>query len=169
MQLYRWQGKTRNFGDELNTLIWPRLLPDFFDDDPAEVFLGIGSILDARHAADAVKLAAGAGYGGYEPLPALDASWVIHWVRGPRTARLLGLPESRGLGDPAMLLPQAGWGGGTRGEPAAAPTPTLPRFAGEGALNSLSREAGEGWGGLSSPPGSRRGRSRTGSGRRRRA
>ncbi len=147
MQLYRWQGKTRNFGDELNTLIWPRLLPDFFDDDPAEVFLGIGSILDARHAADAVKLAAGAGYGGYEPLPALDASWVIHWVRGPRTARLLGLPESRGLGDPAMLLPQAGWGGGTRGEPAAAPTPTLPRFAGEGALNSLSREAGEGWGG----------------------
>jgi NADH dehydrogenase [ubiquinone] 1 alpha subcomplex assembly factor 7 len=27
------------------------------------------------------------------------------------------------------------------------PTPTLPRFAGEGALNSLSRGAGEGWGG----------------------
>ena len=27
------------------------------------------------------------------------------------------------------------------------PTPTLPRFAGEGTLISLSREAGEGWGG----------------------
>jgi hypothetical protein len=27
------------------------------------------------------------------------------------------------------------------------PTPTLPRCAGEGALNSLSRAAGEGWGG----------------------
>jgi len=27
------------------------------------------------------------------------------------------------------------------------PTPILPRFAGEGALNSLSRVAGEGWGG----------------------
>jgi succinoglycan biosynthesis protein ExoV len=47
MLLYRWQGKARNFGDELNLLIWPRLLPDFFDADPAEMFLGIGSILDA--------------------------------------------------------------------------------------------------------------------------
>ena len=107
MQLYRWRGATRNFGDELNTLLWPRLLPGFFDDDPAEQFLGIGSVLDARHDTDVVKLVAGAGYGGYQAPPTLDASWFIHWVRGPRTARRLGLPEARGLGDPAMLLPQA--------------------------------------------------------------
>ena len=62
----------------------------------------------------AVKVVAGAGYGGYEPLPALDASWVIHWVRGPRTAHLLGLPDSLGLGDPAMLL-HVGARTGTRG------------------------------------------------------
>lgn len=109
MLLYRWQGAARNFGDELNTLLWPRLLPDFFDDDPAELFLGIGSVLDARHARGAVKLVAGAGYGGYQPLPVLDASWVIHWVRGPRTAWQLALPAACGLGDPAMLLPHAGW------------------------------------------------------------
>jgi succinoglycan biosynthesis protein ExoV len=109
MQLFFWRGKARNFGDELNTLIWPRLLSNFFDDDPAEVFLGIGSILEAGHAACALKVAAGAGYGGYAPAPTLDASWVVHWVRGPRTARRLGLPESYGLGDPAMLLPQAIW------------------------------------------------------------
>jgi Polysaccharide pyruvyl transferase len=107
MQLYRWCGATRNFGDELNTLLWPRLLPGFFDDDPAELFLGIGSVLDARHSATAIKLVAGAGYGGYQPLPLLDASWVIHWVRGPRTAGLLGLPAACGLGDPAMLLTEA--------------------------------------------------------------
>ena len=35
---------------------------------------------------------------------------MIHWVRGPRTARQLGLDTAYGLGDPAMLLPQAGWG-----------------------------------------------------------
>ncbi len=104
VRLYRWQGAVRNFGDELNTLLWPRLLPNFFDDDPTELFLGIGSVLDARHDATAVKVVAGAGYGGYQALPALDASWVVHWVRGPRTARLLGLPEAYGLGDPAMLL-----------------------------------------------------------------
>ncbi len=107
MRLYCWRGATRNFGDELNTLLWPRLLPAFFDDDPAALFLGIGSVLDTRHAQDAVKLVAGAGYGGYQPLPELDARWVVHWVRGPRTARLLGLPEGLGLGDPAMLLPDS--------------------------------------------------------------
>ena len=104
VQLYYWRGEARNFGDELNVLLWPRLLPDFFDENPAELFLGIGSVLDARHAPDAVKLVAGAGYGGYERAPTLDATWVVHWVRGPDTARLLGLPEECGLGDPAMLI-----------------------------------------------------------------
>ncbi len=115
MQLYRWQGAARNFGDELNTLIWPRLLPDFFDERATELFLGIGSVLDARHPPHPLKVVAGAGYGGYESPPALDESWAIHWVRGPRTARYLGLPESMGLGDPAMLLRHAGWGVNTGG------------------------------------------------------
>ena len=109
MKLYYWRGATRNFGDELNTLLWPHLLPGLFDDDPTTLFLGIGSVLDARHPPDSVKLVAGAGYGGYQKPTALDATWVIHWVRGPRTARLLGLPAARGLGDPATLLPLAGW------------------------------------------------------------
>jgi succinoglycan biosynthesis protein ExoV len=104
VRLYRWQGAVRNFGDELNTVLWPRLLPNFFDDDPAELFLGIGSVFDARHDAAAVKVVAGAGYGGYQAPPVLDANWIVHWVRGPRTARLLGLTEACGLGDPAMLL-----------------------------------------------------------------
>jgi succinoglycan biosynthesis protein ExoV len=105
VQLYHWRGAARNFGDELNTLLWPRLLPGFFDDDPAERFLGIGSVLDARHDAGAVKLVAGTGYGGYRAPPTLDTNWIIHWVRGPLTARQLSLPEACGLGDPAMLLP----------------------------------------------------------------
>jgi hypothetical protein len=56
MLLYHWRGEARNFGDELNLLLWPRLLPGMMDDDPAELFLGIGSVLDARHARDALKL-----------------------------------------------------------------------------------------------------------------
>ena len=109
MKLYRWLGEARNFGDELNALLWPRLLPGLFDDDDTTLFLGIGSVLDARHPPEVIKLVAGAGYGGYQKPAILDAHWLVHWVRGPRTAVLLGLPASRGLGDPAMLLPLAGW------------------------------------------------------------
>lgn len=115
MILYRWQGRAPNFGDELNTILWPRLLPRFFDSDPAAHFLGIGSVLDQRHRKNGLKLVAGSGYGGYDRPPLLDNTWLIHWVRGPRTARLLGLPEALGLGDPAVLLPCVGEGPGPPG------------------------------------------------------
>jgi succinoglycan biosynthesis protein ExoV len=104
--LYLWRGRSSNFGDELNTILWPRLLPGFFDEDPAIRFLGIGSILDQRHPSLAIKLVAGSGYGGYERKPQLDETWVIHWVRGPRTAATLGLPAELALGDPAALVPK---------------------------------------------------------------
>jgi succinoglycan biosynthesis protein ExoV len=105
--LYRWRGASTNFGDELNTVLWPALLPDFFDDSTDARFMGIGSVLDGRHPAGSRKVVAGSGYGGYEPKPLLDESWIIHWVRGPRTAAMLGLPQHMGLGDPAILLPTA--------------------------------------------------------------
>lgn len=108
MILYQWRGDTPNFGDELNGLLWPLLMPEFFDSDPAARFLGIGSVLDSRHDGVAAKLVAGAGYGGYEAPAALDRSWIIHWVRGPRTARMLGLDTAAGLGDPASLVPITG-------------------------------------------------------------
>jgi len=103
--LHHWQGAAPNFGDELNTVLWPRLLPNFFDGKPDVRFLGIGSILDGRHPADQMKLVAGSGYAGYERKPRLDGSWLIHWVRGPLTAAAIGLPTDLALGDPAMLLP----------------------------------------------------------------
>ena len=108
MILYRWQGRARNFGDELNAVLWPKLLPGFFDDDPSARFLGIGSVLDSRHDPHVIKIVAGAGYGGYEPPAGLDATWHIHWVRGPRSARQLGIDPGFGLGDPASLLPMTG-------------------------------------------------------------
>jgi len=105
--LYRWQGSAPNFGDELNTVLWPALLPGFFDADPSARFLGVGSVLDARHPAAPLKIVAGSAYGGYEPKPRLDTSWAVHWVRGPLTAAALGLPAALALGDPAALAPQA--------------------------------------------------------------
>ena len=58
-----------------------------------------------------MKVVAGAGYGGYQAVPALDASWVVHWVRGPRTASLLGLrdrhdpPQPGDVADLTLLTP----------------------------------------------------------------
>lgn len=108
MILYQWRGHARNFGDELNALLWPRLLPDFFDTDESVSFLGIGSILDGRHDPARMKIVAGSGYGGYEAPIALDRTWSVHWVRGRRTASQLGLPLALGMGDPGSLLPLAG-------------------------------------------------------------
>ncbi len=107
MILYRWRGTGTNFGDELNTVLWPRLLPGFFDEEPDLRFLGIGSVLDSRHPAAVRKIVAGSGFGGYERKPVLDDTWSVHWVRGPRTAAAVGLPRETGLGDPAMLVPHA--------------------------------------------------------------
>jgi succinoglycan biosynthesis protein ExoV len=127
--LYRWRGEARNFGDELNTLLWPRLLPDLLDDDPDTLFLGIGSVLDARHDNAVTKVVAGAGYGGYAQAATLDERWVIHWVRGPQTARRLRLSPGCGLGDPAMLLPLAGLGGPNDGQPhGGRPVGFMPHF-----------------------------------------
>ena len=178
MHRYVWRGATSNFGDALNDLIWPLLLPGRFAEDAdvadmpasklpasklptpkldpskpdasksgapearvtpsgvsptgdpqtatnhtgapctgarltggadadnrAPLFLGIGSVLDARHPPDRRKVVAGAGFGGYAAPASLDGTWEIYWVRGPRTAQQLGLPASFGLGDPASLLP----------------------------------------------------------------
>jgi succinoglycan biosynthesis protein ExoV len=139
--LYRWRGASANFGDELNTILWPRLLPGLFDEDPGVRFLGIGSVLDQRHPTDAVKVVAGSGYGGYERKPLLDENWIIHWVRGPRSAAALGLPFGLGLGDPAVLLPPtlglAAEGGGAIG--------FMPHF--ESAAWGAWRQAAE-WAGL---------------------
>ena len=140
MILYRWRGAAPNFGDELNTIVWPRLLPNLFDEDPSERFLGIGSVLDARHPAEPLKLVAGAGFGGYEGKPNLDRNWIIHWVRGPRTAAALGLPSHLALGDPAILLPEVGLQDVSKGNEIG----FMPHFesAARGAWGEATRHAG---------------------------
>lgn len=106
MKLQYYRGQQPNFGDELNTWLWPQLLPDFFDDDPRILFIGIGSIVGAPYDADATKVVFGAGYvPTYHPTPDVHGSdWDVFFVRGPRTASALGIPAHLGIGDSAMLL-----------------------------------------------------------------
>lgn len=107
MKLQYFRGEQPNFGDELNSWLWPRLLPGFLDNDPSVLFIGIGSIIGPHYQANAKKVVFGTGYvqNYHEQVPNVHGGdWDIFFVRGPRTARALGLPESLGIGDAAILL-----------------------------------------------------------------
>ncbi len=106
MKLTYFQGSPPNFGDELNTYLWPKLLPaDFLDADETRLFLGIGSILWDHLPKQPHKYIVGSGYGGYAPPPDVhDGSWTPIFVRGPRTAAALGLPAELAICDAAILL-----------------------------------------------------------------
>jgi succinoglycan biosynthesis protein ExoV len=104
MKMYYFKGSPPNFGDELNQWLWPRLLPGFFDKQEDRIFLGIGSILFDFHSSASRKIVFGAGYAGYTSPPRIDESWDIYFVRGPITARTIGVDEALGVGDAAILL-----------------------------------------------------------------
>lgn len=106
--MFAYHGSAPNFGDDLNGWLWSRLLPGFFDDDPSELFLGIGSILYDNHPVEARKIVFGAGYAGYSGLPTLDETWQVYFVRGKKTAQALGLPETMAIGDSGILIRAVG-------------------------------------------------------------
>lgn len=107
MKLIAYKGEQPNFGDELNHWMWPQLLPGFFDENEDTVFLGIGSIIGERAFSSAQqKIVFGAGFvPEYHAQPDMAGrDWKIYFVRGLRTAQLLGLGPELALGDPAILL-----------------------------------------------------------------
>ncbi|MHA6730285.1 polysaccharide pyruvyl transferase family protein [Devosia sp. A369] len=106
MKLVFFRGKVPNFGDELNLHVWPALLPKgFLDDNEDELFVGIGSIIGDHLPAGARKFVMGSGYAGYMGLPDVhDGTWDICFVRGPNTARTLGIDPSLSICDSAILL-----------------------------------------------------------------
>jgi succinoglycan biosynthesis protein ExoV len=98
---------SRNFGDDIN----PTLLRAIFDAsiiESSEVcVVGIGTILNERHIAAVShyrrKVVFSSGAAG-TIRTALDPTWDIVCVRGPRTAAALGLPENKAICDGAILL-----------------------------------------------------------------
>jgi hypothetical protein len=106
MKLMYYKGEHPNFGDELNTWLWPRLLPDFFDDDGRTLFIGTGSTIGDHYDKAAKKIVFGTGYvPQYLSRPDVHSNdWKIYFVRGPRTAQLLNISPALSLGDSAILL-----------------------------------------------------------------
>ncbi|UAB84437.1 polysaccharide pyruvyl transferase family protein [Zunongwangia sp. SCSIO 43204] len=102
MKLIYYQ-KNKNFGDALNPFIFKKLIPNFFDDDPSSIFLGIGSILQFHFPEAHKKVVFSTGF-AYGKLPEIDSSYDVICVRGPLTAKRIGIDPKLGITDGAALL-----------------------------------------------------------------
>jgi succinoglycan biosynthesis protein ExoV len=120
MRLCYWKrtGEIPNFGDALNPFIFGHLLPGVLDENPHAILVGIGTLLEkgmgevlnipAEYVENDEPLSRwivvfGSGAGYFDP-PTIDARWRIYCVRGPLTAKLLGLDEDAAVADPAILV-----------------------------------------------------------------
>lgn len=105
MHLYYYKYKP-NFGDALNQFIWPKLIKVDLSQgvDCGEVFVGIGTLLNKTLPTARLLHIFGSGAGYGEILPYQINSWKIHFVRGPLTAKKLGVPLTLAISDPAILL-----------------------------------------------------------------
>lgn len=112
-----------NFGDDLNTLLWPRLFPDLLQLKDRVLFYGIGTLLDGRHDPRAKKVVLGTGLGEAHAALA-DPNWDFRWVRGPQSAREFNLSSELALGDSALL-----WPGLQGGADAQGPIGLIPHYA----------------------------------------
>jgi hypothetical protein len=102
VRLHRWRDRP-NFGDELNDVLWPEHFGPFLHEDDDVIFAAIGTVLGPALGEDGEIIVFGSGC-GYDPLPARGARWSFYFVRGPLSARLLGLDAQLAITDPAILM-----------------------------------------------------------------
>jgi hypothetical protein len=103
LKLHYFRDPRGNFGDDLNPWLWPQAAPGLLDDDERELLVGIGTLLNHRLPEGPVKHVMGSG-AGYGDAPRGGPGLVVHAVRGPMTARLLGLPADKAITDAAVLI-----------------------------------------------------------------
>jgi succinoglycan biosynthesis protein ExoV len=104
--LYYQDGAITNFGDDLNTWLWGELMPGLRTLDKDVWLCGIGTILNDELMPAGRKwivLGSGVGY-GRPPADFGGPSWRILAVRGPLTAKVLGIDGGLIGTDGAILL-----------------------------------------------------------------
>lgn len=106
MHPFYWESAHGNFGDDLNLWLWDFLLPGLRDVHPETLLVGVGTVLNEALLPPRVrKLVVGSGFGyGSAPNLADAEEWDVRAVRGPLTARKLGLAERLGIVDPAVMV-----------------------------------------------------------------
>jgi succinoglycan biosynthesis protein ExoV len=107
MKLY-YYSEHFNFGDALNPWLWSKLLSGILDEDERTAFVGIGTLINERLpyrtplAQQRVIFSTGVGY--ENGLPYFNKSDRIYCLRGPLSARALGLDPNLAVTDGAVLL-----------------------------------------------------------------
>jgi succinoglycan biosynthesis protein ExoV len=80
------------------------LIPKITSNDSDEyVVYGMGTVLGETLPKNDQKIVLGAGT-GYGSPPRIDDTFKIYCVRGPRTAKVLNLPQEKACVDPAVLV-----------------------------------------------------------------
>lgn len=105
MKLYYFKDPQGNFGDDLNPWLWQQLFGNIFDHNTEDLFIGVGTLLNHRIPKANTFTVFGSGH-GYGEKPAVTPNWKFYCVRGPLTAKTLGLDTSLGITDPASLSAQ---------------------------------------------------------------
>lgn len=106
MKIYHWVSTHPNFGDDLNQFLWDFLMPEVVAKDDGALLVGVGTVLMEGLPIGRPRVVVGSGV-GYKNIPKDLSSndWRIYSVRGPLTAKLIGLPAEAAIIDPAALLP----------------------------------------------------------------
>lgn len=97
-----------NFGDDLNNWLWPMLLEGCLDESDNIYLVGIGTLLTSKRfentLSNATKIIIFSSGAWDRHWPTLNDKTVVYGVRGPRTAKRLGISEDFVVGDGAYLL-----------------------------------------------------------------
>jgi succinoglycan biosynthesis protein ExoV len=108
MNLFYHHPANGNVGDDLNAVLWPRLLPEFEQLTCAEWLVGAGTIIDRRlFALPGKKIVLGAGYRPAARCPRFGSDVEFAGVRGELTAQALGLGRRGAVCDPGFVV--ASW------------------------------------------------------------
>lgn len=105
MRLLYFKTKIPNFGDDLNGFLWPHLVPELFEEDNRQGFLGIGTIIGMKFP-EIERLHVFSSGVGYLPIDRNARDREVWCVRGPLSAEQLGLGPEKALTDGAILSPR---------------------------------------------------------------
>lgn len=98
-----WRG---NFGDDLNVPFFRSIVPGIEECPSERDLVGIGTLLNNVHGKIEKAVVFGSGFGYGASVEIDHETSIVLGVRGPLTARALGVDDALVMGDPALHLNQ---------------------------------------------------------------